>query len=216
MHRQPSSDEPPLAPIALATAHEPSTLNHDELSAINNPASAGSTMSQDEPSTTNDSAMNHEPLTMNYSEPLTIAQKKDWAKLLYTTDTRITIPEIAARVNLPEEILNDWVKDEGLEAMRYGELAGRDRQLRNLYSQLNALNEAINQKPYGARYPDSKQADVLSKISSSIKGLESEVNLAALLEAGKGFLNHVRVKDFDNLQLCASLFDSYVQKLVKQ
>jgi transposase-like protein len=149
------------------------------------------------------------------NQRLSLDQKKELAKALYIKDSGITLAEVAARVGVSEQSLTRWAKQEGLQQLREGEFAGRSEQLRILNKQLAELNAAIDQKPPGARYPDSKQADILSKISRAIKSLENEVNFAALLETGKGFLNYVRKVDFENLQLSASLFDGYVKTLLK-
>jgi transposase-like protein len=149
------------------------------------------------------------------NQRLSLDQKKELAKILYIKDSGMTLAEIAGKVGLTEETLRRWVKQEGLEQMRESELAGRAEQLRILNRQLNALNTAIEQKPPDARYPDSKQADILSKIAAAIKGLENEVNLTAAIDVGKAFITYVREVDFENLRLVLMLYDGYIKTLVK-
>ena len=135
---------------------------------------------------------------------LTSNQKKEYAKELYTNNARITLAEIAAKVGLTEETIARWIKKEGLEKLRRIQLASREDQLHNLYRQLAALNTHIDDKPPGEQFPDSKQADVLSKLACAIKGLEGEVNLAALLETGKGLASSARFWCSQMRTVCAT------------
>lgn len=148
------------------------------------------------------------------NQRLSLDQKKELAKMLYIKDNDITLAEVAAKVGLTEETLTRWAKQEGLQQLRESVLAGRDEQLRILNRQLVALNTAIEQKPPGARYPDSKQADILSKIAAAIKNLENEVNLTSAMEVGKAFITYVRKYDFENLRLVVLLYDRYIKTLL--
>ena len=153
--------------------------------------------------------------TPEMAEKLTINQKKEWAKLLYTKDAGITQKEIAVKVEVSEKTIGNWVKDGGWEQMRQSLLLSRDEQLRNLNEQWNELNRAIKKKPAGERFPDSKEADILSKLSNAIKNLETEVNLTGAMDAGKGFIHYVRQADFASIQLCTRLYDGYIKSLIK-
>jgi hypothetical protein len=143
------------------------------------------------------------------------AQKKEWAKLLYKTDANITQKEIAAKVVATENTIGKWIKDEGWEQLRQSHLQSRDAQLFDLNQQWNELNSFIKKKKAGERFPDVKEADILIKISASIKNLQTEVDLQGVMEAGKGFVNFVRKADFANVQLAAKLFDGYIKSLLK-
>lgn len=149
------------------------------------------------------------------AEKLSIAQKKEYARLLYVKDPNITQKEIAAKVLVSEQTLSKWVREEGWEQLRQSTLLSRDEQLRNLNEQWNELNRAIKKKPAGQRFPDSKEADILSKLSNAIKALETEIDLTGAMDAGKGFIHYVRKVDFENVQLCTRLYDGYIKSLIK-
>ena len=46
------------------------------------------------------------------NKPLTINQKKELAKFMYIKDTAITLPEIAEKVGLDEQMISRWAKQE--------------------------------------------------------------------------------------------------------
>ena len=129
------------------------------------------------------------------ADKLTINQKKEWAKLLFIKDANITQKEIATKVEVSERSISKWVNEDGWEQLRQSNLLSREEQLRNLNEQWNELNKAIKNKPKGERFPDSKEADILSKLSNAI--------------------HYVRKADFANLQLCTRLYDGYIKTLIK-
>ena len=149
------------------------------------------------------------------ADKLTINQKKEWAKLLFIKDANITQKEIATKVEVSERSISKWVNEDGWEQLRQSNLLSREEQLRNLNEQWNELNKAIKNKPKGERFPDSKEADILSKLSNAIKNLQTEIDLTGALEAGTGFIHYVRKADFANLQLCTRLYDGYIKTLIK-
>ena len=149
------------------------------------------------------------------ADKLTINHKKDYAKLLFIKDAGITQKEIAAKVEISEKTIGKWIKEEGWEQLRQSTLLSRDVQLQNLNEQWNELNRAIKKKPAGERFPDSKEADILSKLSNAIKNLETEIDLTGAMDAGKGFIQYVRKADFENVQLCTRLYDGYIKTLIK-
>jgi hypothetical protein len=163
--------------------------------------------------------MNNQELTIDDDElfddqPLTIDQLKEFATLLYTKDNRITVIEIAGMVGVPEETIDEWVKQAGLDKQRAAELTRRQTQVYSIYAQLNAINTAIKQKPPGERYPDSKQADIISKLVATIRAIENEVSLAAVLDVRNDFINFVRENDFEFLGVCVKHFDGYIKTLL--
>ncbi|AZI53895.1 helix-turn-helix domain-containing protein [Epilithonimonas vandammei] len=59
--------------------------------------------------------------------------------------------------------------------------------------------------------PTSKEADTISKITSSIKKLETETNTGEMLETGIAFLGFVKPHNLDFAKQFSGYFDSFIQ-----
>lgn len=145
---------------------------------------------------------------------LTIQQKKEWAKLLYTKDGVTTQKELAIRVGVSERTMSKWVNDENWEKLRASIVLTREEQLRNLYDQWTELNKFIKKKKKGEQFPDSREADILSKLSNAIEKLEGEVNITSVIDSGKGFIAFVRRVDPESVFNITTLYDSYIKSLL--
>ena len=83
------------------------------------------------------------------------------------------------------------------------------------YGQLNELNAFIQNKGEGFRFPNSKEADSQKKLTAAIRDLEREVNVADTIDVSMKFLNWVRTADFQKAKEVSTLFDSYIQSLLR-
>lgn len=63
--------------------------------------------------------------------------------------------------------------------------------------------------------PTSKEADIISKITSSIKKLEIETNTGEMLETGIAFLSFIKVHNLDFAKQFSGYFDSFIQTKLK-
>ena len=70
---------------------------------------------------------------------LTITQKKDWAKLLYTKEN-LTQAEIAGRVGVTRVTINKWINSESWEMLKVSITITKEEQLKNIYRQLVEIN----------------------------------------------------------------------------
>ena len=59
--------------------------------------------------------------------------------------------------------------------------------------------------------PTSKEADTISKITSSIKKLETETNTGEMLETGIAFLGFIKPHNLDFAKQFSGYFDSFIQ-----
>lgn len=147
---------------------------------------------------------------------LTKEQKRDYAKTLYLTERGITQKEIAERVSVTEATVSAWVRKYGWDTMRTSLLVTKDEQLSMLYAHLEAANRAIMERDDGKRYPSSKEADALLKITTSINKLETETNIGDKMTIGREFLTYVRhVTDLAASKQVARLFNDYIKSVLK-
>ena len=141
---------------------------------------------------------------------LTLKQKKDYAKRLYLSGEGITQKEVAARAVVSPKTMSKWVNAEKWDDLRISLLTSKEEQLSSLYRQLDALKTDIEGRE--KKWPTTAEGDLISKLTASIRNLETETSIAEKMETGKEFLRFVRrVSDFDLSTNVASMFDSYIK-----
>lgn len=147
---------------------------------------------------------------------LTKEQKRDYAKTLFLTERGITQKEIAERVGVTEATVSRWVNSSGWETMRTSLLTTKDEQLAMMYSQLDAANTAISSRDEGTRFPSSKEADAILKLTTSISRLETETNIGEKMAIGCEFLMHVRkTTDVETSKTIGRLYDEFIKTGLK-
>ena len=127
---------------------------------------------------------------------LTNAQKKEWAKTLYLKEN-LTQQEIADRVGVSRVSVSNWVRAGKWEEQKVGLTLTRQEQVANLYRQVAEINKAIAERPEGERFPSSKEADILGKLSAAIRNMEQEVGIADIISVLTGLIDWVRAADLE-------------------
>ena len=140
---------------------------------------------------------------------LTNAQKKEWAKTLYLREN-LTQQEIADRVGVSRVTVSNWVRAGKWEEQKAGLTLTRQEQVANLYRQVAEINRAISARAEGERYPNSKEADILGKLSASIRNMEQETGIADIISVLTGFVEWLRPLDLDKAKELTRLADAYI------
>ena len=151
--------------------------------------------------------------TMSKSK-IELVKLKEWAKILYTKDSR-TQKDIAATIGVSAKTINQWVADGKWDSIKKSLLKTKEEQLKELYAQLDEFNIYIKNKAEGMRFPDSKEADALKKITSACKDLESELGINTVIDVFIEFLNFLRPIDFIKAQEIADLQDEFIKRKMK-
>jgi transposase len=142
-----------------------------------------------------------------------IEEKKAYAKILYTRE-QLNGKIVAARVGVAEKTISKWVNEGGWKDLRNRLLVSKENQINLLYGQLEQLNQAI--KDSDTKYPDTKQADIQVKVTAAIRSLETDMNIADLVEAGIRFVKFIqKVGTFDEVQETIDLWNSFLQNEMK-
>ncbi len=142
------------------------------------------------------------------------AEKKEWAKLLYTKE-HLQQNEVADRVGVSKHTMCIWVKDGGWDKIRQSFIVTKEEQLRRIYMQIDELNSLIMNQPQGKRFANSAQADSLNKLTSAARKLETEASIADIIEVMKRFLNYIKQTDLQKAQEVSKLVDAFVKDTLK-
>ena len=141
---------------------------------------------------------------------LTNAQKKEWAKTLYMREN-LTQQEIAERVGVSRVTVSNWVRAGKWEEQKAGLTLARQEQVAILYRQVAEINRAISARAEGERFPNSKEADILGKLSAAIRNMEQETGIADIISVLTSFIEWLRPLDLDKAKELTRLADAYIK-----
>lgn len=111
---------------------------------------------------------------------------------------------------MDDENDNEWDK------LRKSLLTTKPEQLKYLYNQLDAIHKHIATKEEGKRYADSKEADIISKTTTSIKNLETETSLGQVIEVASAFVRFVQKESLDDAQKITIWLNSFIKDKQKE
>ena len=141
---------------------------------------------------------------------LSISQKKEWAKTLYLKEN-LTQQEIADRVGVSRITINKWINTEKWEQMKVGITLTREEQISNLYRQVQEINKVIASRPEGERFATTAEADILGKLSSTIKKMETDVGIADIISVLTQFIEWLRPVDLEKAKELTRLADAFIK-----
>jgi len=141
-------------------------------------------------------------------------KEKEYAKLLFVKEN-LTQKEVAERCGVTEKTMSRWVRDEKWEDLKVSLLTTKEDELRRLYAQLKELNDMVYKRPEGERYANNKDADIISKLTASIRQLETETSIAQIVEVGKSLAEWLRKIDVDKAKEFVSYFDGFIKDRLK-
>jgi transposase len=145
---------------------------------------------------------------------LTNKQKKEWAKTEYVVKN-LSQKEVAEIVGVSAVTMNKWVKENNWDELRRQMLVTREKQLSRLYAQIDELTRAIENRPEGERYANSKEADTLNKLTSAIRAMETEASLADVVEVSKRVLNWLRPLNGAKAIELSGIFNDFIKHILK-
>lgn len=138
------------------------------------------------------------------------SQKKQWAQTLYLREN-LTQLEIAERVGVSRVTVSKWVRDGKWEEQKAGITLTRQEQVSNLYRQVAEINRTIATRHEGERFPNSKEADILGKLSAAIRNMEQETGIADVISVLTAFIEWLRPLDLDKAKELTRLADAFIK-----
>lgn len=153
---------------------------------------------------------------------LTIEQKKSLAKELYIQGA-YTYAEIAEKVGCTRQTVSKWAESGKWDELKTYATTGKDRILKNIYLRLEQLTQKTLDWEKVVKEHDGKvpvelmimapgkgHADEIVKLSAAAKRLESELNIAGLVDAGISFCNYMRKIDVEEAKKIAKYWDVFL------
>lgn len=143
--------------------------------------------------------------------------KKEHAKLLFTQE-KLSQKEIAERVNVSEQTITKWVNANNGEwrRLRQNLIVTKKEQLSRIYEQLDEITEEVQKRDKGKRYVNSKEADILVKLTAAAKNLETEASVSDIIEVAMRFLNFMRPIDLEKTKEISGYFDAFIKDQLKK
>ena len=148
---------------------------------------------------------------------LTNAAKKEWAKTLYLQGD-MTQKEISDKVGISKVTLSKWANDpnENWDKLKKSLLITRESQLSRLYSQLDELTASIMRREEGSRFANPKEADTITKLTTSIRKMESEASIADIVEVSKRLLTWLRCINPEKSKEVGGIIDDFIKDALKK
>ncbi|WP_280115311.1 terminase gpP N-terminus-related DNA-binding protein [Flavobacterium fluviatile] len=140
------------------------------------------------------------------------AQEREYARILYVNE-RITFKEIAERTGVTEKTIGKWAEADNWAKLRKSLLTTKEAQLVHWYNQLDALNELIAKREIPI--PESKEADIMSKITANIQRLETEIGLGEYVEVSRKLLTFIQSVDLDDAKRFKNYIDEFINSKLK-
>ena len=143
---------------------------------------------------------------------LTKAQQKEYAKTLFVSE-HLAQKVIAERVGVTEKTLGKWINDGGWRALKRSLITTKQNQISLLYDQLEHLNTAIAQRE--SKVANSKEADVIIKLTGAIQRLEVETSVGETVEVSKKLIGLIQQEDLELAKKVTTYCDILIQSMIK-
>lgn len=146
---------------------------------------------------------------------LSTKQKKDWARTLFLDGTQIhTQQEIADKVGVSRKTISKWITDEKWNELRISLTMTKDQSIKRLHRQLDDLLYEIELRPMGQRHATPPESDTITKITTAIEKLETEVGVKEVINVSVRVIEFVRKYDQEKAKEIADIFDQFIKSLL--
>lgn len=145
---------------------------------------------------------------------LNISQKKEWAKLLFLREN-LTQKAIAEKVGVTQKTIGSWIDKGNWNKLKNSIILTKSEELSRLHMQLRELNNHIEKKEEGQRFPSKAEADILSSLKMAIKAFEGDTSVADIIDVSIEFLDWFKVIDFEKSKEISAIFDQFIKTKLK-
>lgn len=138
--------------------------------------------------------------------------EREFAAMLYIQQG-LSQKEIAVRVKVSEKTIGKWKIDDQWDKQKRSFMVVREEQITDLYEKLEALNNHI--KTNQENLVSVKDVDAISKLTASIKHLETETSVAEIIGVAKKYIDFIRESDLEFAKKVTTYFDLFIQHKLK-
>jgi uncharacterized protein YjcR len=143
------------------------------------------------------------------------AAEKQIAQELYV-NTDMSLKEIAERVQVREATVSAWKVSEGWDTLKTARKITRPELIKNFYQAIFTMQTQIRERPSPHNVPTSKEADIISKLTSQIEKLEKNTSISDYINAFEEFLTYLRAHNPSMIQEFARESLSFIEAKVKE
>ena len=138
-------------------------------------------------------------------------QQKEQARRLFF-QSKLSRPQIAAIIGVTPRTLFDWIREGDWKSARNTAANAPLLITEHYYNQLNALNETIKERRERP-YPTKDEADIMRKLSATIKQIKLRHNLAETTEVFTMFSNYLHKAKPEFMQPMLNCMTNYLNTL---
>jgi transcriptional regulator with XRE-family HTH domain len=143
------------------------------------------------------------------------ADQRKLARELYLS-TDLTQAQIAERVGINPRTVGLWANAEEWELQKAATNVTPRKTIAGYYMQLENLRKEIDKREEGQRYPNSKESDIIMKISKSIKMLQKSLTLTDYINAFEELTKFGLNIDHDLTKQFVIIMNEFVQTKAKE
>lgn len=143
---------------------------------------------------------------------LTREQKKEYSKTLYLSEN-LHQKVIAERVGVTEKTLGRWINLGGWKNLKRSLITTKQNQIALLYDQLEHLNNEIANRE--SKVANSKEADIIIKLTGAIERLEVETSVGETVEVSKKLIGLIQQEDLELAKRVTTYCDLLIQNMIK-
>lgn len=91
----------------------------------------------------------------------------------------------------------------------------REARIRSTLMQLEQLDQTIDSRDDGGRYPTAKEADIRRKLTADLEALEQDASVREVINVSRGILDYVRQLNLEHAKLLSDYLDAYIKEKIK-
>lgn len=138
--------------------------------------------------------------------------EKEYAKLLFIKQN-MDQKEIAIKVKVTEKTIGKWISDGKWREQKRSLIHTRTNIIQKFEDQLERWNAAIESREN--QLASAKEVDLLNKLASGIKKLETEIGVGEIITTSMELVNFIRTIDFEFSQKLTDYADLYINSKIK-
>lgn len=138
--------------------------------------------------------------------------EKEYAKLLFIKQG-LSQKEIAEKVKVTEKTVGRWVAVGKWDEQKRSLVSTRTNIISKFMDQLTRWNDVIEKRE--GQLASSKEVDLLNKLASGVKKLETEVGVGEIITAVMELISFVQTVDFEFSKKLTEYADLFINSKIK-